>query len=88
MDSQLEERLTALEARLAGEPEALRKKPGRVVDDVLAALDEGTLRVCEPAGEEWIVHAWVKRAMENALPATLPTFTGVSGAPSAACSAG
>ena len=63
MDSQLEEQVVALEERLAREPEAIKKKPGRVVDDVLAALDDGTLRVCEPAGDDWVVHAWVKRAI-------------------------
>ena len=46
MDSQLEEQIVALEERLAREPEAIKKKPGRVVDEVLAALDDGTLRVC------------------------------------------
>ena len=60
---ELESRLIALEERLASDPAAIRKKPGRVIDDVLEALDTGTLRVCEPSGDGWVVHAWVKRAI-------------------------
>jgi 2,3,4,5-tetrahydropyridine-2,6-dicarboxylate N-succinyltransferase len=63
MDEALEQRVVELEERLASEPEAVKKKPGRVVDEVLEALDNGTLRVCEPQDEEWVVHAWVKRAI-------------------------
>jgi 2,3,4,5-tetrahydropyridine-2-carboxylate N-succinyltransferase len=59
----LESRLVALEERLADEPGAIRKKPGRVIDDVLEALDTGALRVCEPSSGDWVVHAWVKRAI-------------------------
>ncbi|HTW84978.1 MAG TPA: 2,3,4,5-tetrahydropyridine-2,6-dicarboxylate N-succinyltransferase [Candidatus Sulfotelmatobacter sp.] len=62
-ESTLEERVVALEERLAAEPEAIRKKPGRVVEEVLEALDEGELRVCEPRDGEWVVNAWVKRAI-------------------------
>jgi 2,3,4,5-tetrahydropyridine-2-carboxylate N-succinyltransferase len=63
MDEALERRVVALEERLTTEPEAIRKKPGRVVDEVLDGLDNGTLRVCEPVDGEWVVHAWVKRAI-------------------------
>ena len=35
----------------------------RAVEQVIAALDEGLLRVCEPAGDDWITHAWIKRAI-------------------------
>lgn len=63
MDSDLEARLVALEERLHGEPEAVKKKPGRVVDEVLEALDTGELRVAEPRDGEWTVNAWVKRAI-------------------------
>jgi 2,3,4,5-tetrahydropyridine-2-carboxylate N-succinyltransferase len=63
MESTLEDRIVALEERLAAEPDAIRKKPGRVVEEVLAALDDGRLRVCEPRDGEWIVNAWVKRAI-------------------------
>jgi 2,3,4,5-tetrahydropyridine-2,6-dicarboxylate N-succinyltransferase len=63
MDQNLEAQIVALEERLAAEPQAVRKKPGRIVDEVLAALDTGEIRVCEPQGDEWVVHAWVKRAI-------------------------
>ncbi len=59
----LEERIAALEERLSAEPGAVKKKPGRVVDEVLEALDTGALRVCEPLGDAWIVHPWIKRAI-------------------------
>jgi 2,3,4,5-tetrahydropyridine-2-carboxylate N-succinyltransferase len=50
--------------------EALHADPGRVrgpdgvaVDSVIAALDVGTLRVCEPIAGDWVTHAWVKQAI-------------------------
>ncbi len=63
MDSDLEARLAALEERLQSEPEVVKKKPGRVVDEVLEALDTGALRVAEPRDGGWAVNAWVKRAI-------------------------
>jgi 2,3,4,5-tetrahydropyridine-2-carboxylate N-succinyltransferase len=33
------------------------------VEEVIAALDEGRLRVCEPVGGDWVTHAWIKRAI-------------------------
>lgn len=33
------------------------------VEEVIGALDEGRLRVCEPSGGEWITHAWIKQAI-------------------------
>jgi 2,3,4,5-tetrahydropyridine-2,6-dicarboxylate N-succinyltransferase len=57
---------TELQARielLARDPDALRGGPGAAVDEVIAALDEGTLRVCEPSGTSWVTHAWVKQAI-------------------------
>jgi 2,3,4,5-tetrahydropyridine-2-carboxylate N-succinyltransferase len=63
MDEALERRVVELEDALATEPDAVRKKPGRVVDEVLEGLDTGVLRVCEPLDGEWIVHAWIKRAI-------------------------
>lgn len=33
------------------------------VEDVIAALDEGRLRVCEPSAGDWVTHAWIKRAI-------------------------
>jgi 2,3,4,5-tetrahydropyridine-2,6-dicarboxylate N-succinyltransferase len=60
---ELESRVVELEERMTTEPDAVRRKPGRVVDEVLEALDTGGLRVCEPVDGEWVVHAWVKRAI-------------------------
>jgi 2,3,4,5-tetrahydropyridine-2,6-dicarboxylate N-succinyltransferase len=63
MDENLEAQFVALEERLAAEPDAVKKKPGRVIDQVLDALDTGALRVCEPKGDQWVVNVWVKRAI-------------------------
>jgi 2,3,4,5-tetrahydropyridine-2,6-dicarboxylate N-succinyltransferase len=63
MDENLEARFLDLEERLAAEPKAVRKKPGRVIDEVLAALDNGELRVAEPGEDGWVVRPWVKRAI-------------------------
>lgn len=55
-----------LEARidaLAGDPEGIRGKKGRAIDEVIAALDDGRLRVAEPTPDGWVTHAWVKRAI-------------------------
>ena len=57
--SELEARIDALVA----DPAAVRGKKGRAVDEVIAALDEGLLRVAEFNGESWITHAWVKHAI-------------------------
>ncbi len=35
----------------------------RAVDDVLAALDTGALRVAEPGPGGWVVHEWLKKAV-------------------------
>ena len=35
----------------------------KAVDEVLARLDAGTLRVAEKRGGEWITHQWVKKAV-------------------------
>ena len=48
---------------LARDPAGLRGAEGAVIDEVIAALDEGTLRVCEPHAEGWVTHAWIKRAI-------------------------
>ena len=63
MDTSLEERIVALEERLASDPDAVQKKAGRVIVEVLGLLDTGALRVCEPDGDAWVVHAWIKRAI-------------------------
>ena len=55
-----------MEARidaLVADPEGVRGKKGRVIDEVIAALDDGTLRVAEPGPDGWITHAWIKRAI-------------------------
>jgi 2,3,4,5-tetrahydropyridine-2-carboxylate N-succinyltransferase len=39
-------------------------KPLRAaVDEVIAGLDAGTLRVAEKQGKEWITHQWIKKAV-------------------------
>jgi len=48
---------------LVADPAGVRGKAGKVVDKVIAALDEGRLRVCEPFDGGWITHAWIKRAI-------------------------
>ena len=48
---------------LATRPEAVRTREGYAVDEVMAALDEGRLRVAEPAADGWITHAWIKQAI-------------------------
>jgi len=58
-NERLKERIEAL---VRGEGD-LRGREGRAVDDAIAALDEGTLRVAEPNGDEWVTHAWVKQAI-------------------------
>jgi 2,3,4,5-tetrahydropyridine-2,6-dicarboxylate N-succinyltransferase len=43
----------------------LLKSPGSqdAVNDVIESLDKGTLRVAEPAGNEWVSNEWVKKAI-------------------------
>jgi 2,3,4,5-tetrahydropyridine-2-carboxylate N-succinyltransferase len=48
---------------LVADPADLRGKAGEAVDDVIAALDVGALRVCEPHGDAWVTNAWVKHAI-------------------------
>jgi 2,3,4,5-tetrahydropyridine-2-carboxylate N-succinyltransferase len=40
-------------------PRALRQ----AVDEVIAGLDSGKLRVAERSGREWITHQWIKKAV-------------------------
>jgi 2,3,4,5-tetrahydropyridine-2-carboxylate N-succinyltransferase len=49
--------------RLAGATEADRDEARAAVALLLDALEKGTLRAAEPAGDAWIVHAWVKRGL-------------------------
>jgi 2,3,4,5-tetrahydropyridine-2-carboxylate N-succinyltransferase len=48
---------------LVADPSGVRGKAGRIVDKVIEALDEGTLRVCEPVDGAWVTNAWVKQAI-------------------------
>jgi 2,3,4,5-tetrahydropyridine-2-carboxylate N-succinyltransferase len=48
---------------LAAQPERIRGRAGKPVDAVIEALDRGELRVCEPVGEDWVTHAWIKQAI-------------------------
>jgi 2,3,4,5-tetrahydropyridine-2,6-dicarboxylate N-succinyltransferase len=57
--SALQERIEALVA----DPSGVRGKKGRAVDEVIAALDEGLLRVAEFDGASWTTHAWIKHAI-------------------------
>lgn len=50
-------------AELGERPADIRKKRGKVIDEVIALLDCGELRVCEPLGDRWVTHAWIKRAI-------------------------
>jgi 2,3,4,5-tetrahydropyridine-2-carboxylate N-succinyltransferase len=57
--SELQTRIDALVA----DPSGVRTKKGKAVDEVIAALDEGLLRVAEFDGESWVTHAWIKHAI-------------------------
>jgi 2,3,4,5-tetrahydropyridine-2-carboxylate N-succinyltransferase len=49
--------------RLAAGEGDVRGAAGKVVDEVIAALDEGRIRVAEPADGTWRVNAWIKQAI-------------------------
>jgi len=51
-----------IEALARGEGD-VKGKEGRVVDDVIEALDTGRLRVAEPDGDDWKTNAWIKQAI-------------------------
>jgi 2,3,4,5-tetrahydropyridine-2-carboxylate N-succinyltransferase len=55
--------LRAAILRLVADPSDLRGEGGRPVDETIAALDEGRLRVCEPVRGSWHTHAWIKEAI-------------------------
>ena len=48
---------------LVADPSGARGRKGKIVERVIEALDEGTLRVCEPAGDGWVTNAWIKQAI-------------------------
>lgn len=60
----LQETCSQIEA-LTADPSDIKGSSGRVVDDVIDALDRGLLRVAQPApdGSGWITNAWVKQAI-------------------------
>ncbi len=49
--------------RLALDRTLARSSEGAVIDDVVALLDRGVLRVAEPRDGGWITHAWIKSAI-------------------------
>jgi 2,3,4,5-tetrahydropyridine-2-carboxylate N-succinyltransferase len=57
------ERMCADIEALFADPAGVRGRQGDVVDEVVAALDVGTLRACEPSGDDWVTNAWVKQAI-------------------------
>jgi 2,3,4,5-tetrahydropyridine-2-carboxylate N-succinyltransferase len=48
---------------LAGAADADRDESRAAVDELLSALEAGTLRAAEPVPGGWIVNAWVKRGL-------------------------
>ena len=58
----LQELKVRIEALVAGKGD-VRGVDGRAVDDVIEALDNGELRVAEPASAGWVTNAWVKQAI-------------------------
>jgi len=40
-----------------------RSREAEIIDEVIAGLDSGELRVCEPRGGQWVTHAWIKEAI-------------------------
>lgn len=46
------------------QPEKLHQEPYRTaVEETIAGLDRGELRMAEKAGGEWIVHGWIQQAI-------------------------
>ncbi|OPH37282.1 2,3,4,5-tetrahydropyridine-2,6-dicarboxylate N-succinyltransferase [Moraxella atlantae] len=54
---------TAFDNRADLSPKTFSDELRAGVNDVLAKLDDGSLRVAEKQGDEWIVHQWVKKAV-------------------------
>jgi 2,3,4,5-tetrahydropyridine-2-carboxylate N-succinyltransferase len=53
-----------LEARVRRSFDAPHTPPDAdAVEEVVRLLDVGELRVAEPSGDDWIVHAWIKQAV-------------------------
>src|SRR5690606_13985299 len=53
----------AWERRAELAPGSAPARIGEAVDEVLAALDAGRLRVAEKRGGQWVVHEWIKKAV-------------------------
>jgi len=53
----------AWENRTALNPSNAPKPLRAAVEEVIAGLDAGTLRVAEKQGKEWITHQWIKKAV-------------------------
>jgi 2,3,4,5-tetrahydropyridine-2-carboxylate N-succinyltransferase len=41
----------------------LKKQYGKQVEEALSGLENGELRVSEPAGDKWVVNEWLKKAV-------------------------
>ena len=52
----------AWENRSALNPANAPKELRGAVEEVIAGLDAGKLRVAEKVGKEWITHQWIKKA--------------------------
>jgi len=53
----------AWQARTDISPVELKTQYGEIVEQVLAGLEAGHLRVSEPVGDEWQVNEWLKKAV-------------------------
>ncbi len=53
----------AWEERAALSPSSAPGPVRNAVEEVMAGLDAGTLRVCEKIGGEWTTHQWIKKAV-------------------------
>ena len=53
----------AWEQRATLSPGSAPAKIGTAVDQVIADLDAGRLRVAEKIGGDWVVHQWIKKAV-------------------------
>jgi 2,3,4,5-tetrahydropyridine-2-carboxylate N-succinyltransferase len=72
---------TSWEARDTLSP-ATRGEARDAVEAALEALDSGALRVAEKAGDEWVVHQWLKKAV--LLSFRLNDMSTIAGAPGGA----
>ncbi len=54
---------SAFERRQELKPGAVDTSVARAIEECIAALDSGALRIAELSGERWIVHEWLKKAV-------------------------